>query len=111
MDEYPTFTSKTEEALRKAKLIDIADWFLDGLRAMTKWAEECDLPEVLRSAGGNYEVYRIIERDLRRASIEDIVKRDEYLLVTDELGKLWDKYIEITVRMLKERCGCRLRGE
>jgi len=106
MAEYPRLSTKAEEVLRKLRLMRHVDWLIDDLERMTSWARACNIPRVLLEAGEARDHYKEIMDLLDEASAKDMITVDEWDISTSALKELRDRYIEITVNILKERCGC-----
>jgi len=111
MAEYPEFSPKVEEILRKAKAIDEAKWMIDALRWMVKKAEECEAISLINATAYAVEFNKRIEARLDMAVAEDIISWSEMTLAERELSRLEGKYMGDAIRKFEERCICRPREE
>jgi len=111
MAEHPKFTSKTEGVLRKAKLTLIAGTLVNGMEAMLRSAEKCDILRLLYLVGEMERLYGTFLNEMDAAIAQGKVSFEEGLLAADEISRIRDDYIEATIRRLEKECGCRWRSE
>jgi len=109
MAEYPEFSPKVREILRKARIEPYADVLISMLQRIVESVEKCDVTGLVHLG---YEFRRfedVISSSLDSAFNRGRISLSELTLAERELSTLKDKYIHGAAEKLRERCECRLK--
>jgi len=111
MAERTKFTPRVEDILRRVDLAFVSDILVGGMRAMSVLAEKCNLHAIFHVIEDTQRLHSAILGGLDKAVVEGRISREERNLVADELSRIRGSFMEETIRILGERCGCKWRRE